>query len=81
MFETDFSDHKVRPDERCPSQEDKRFVSKMEQDIRLINGHYEIPLPFGRKSEWCVNAEQLRLSTEASIVAKEKNATWHQVPP
>ena len=36
----DFSDDK-----------DKRFLSKMEQDIRLSNGHYEIPVPFGRKSD------------------------------
>ena len=39
MFEMDFSDDK-----------DKRFLSKMEQGVRLANGHYEIPLPF-RKSD------------------------------
>lgn len=50
MFEMDFNDHKVGPDERSLSQEDKKFLNMMESGIRLINGHYEIPLPF-RDSE------------------------------
>ena len=46
MFEMDFNDHKVGPDERSFSQEDKAFLTKMDDGICLINGHYETPLPF-----------------------------------
>lgn len=46
MFEMDFNDHKVGPDERSFSQEDKKFLTKMDNGIRLTKGHYETPLPF-----------------------------------
>ncbi|CAB4021227.1 Hypothetical predicted protein [Paramuricea clavata] len=46
MFELDFNDHKVGPDERSFSQEEKKFLTKMDNGIRLTKGHYETPLPF-----------------------------------
>lgn len=44
MMELDFSDRAV---EKQPmSREDKRFLSILEENIRLDEGHYEMPLPF-----------------------------------
>ena len=50
MFELDFNDHKSGPDECSYSQEDKRFMTVIEEGIQHHNGHYVIPLPF-RKSQ------------------------------
>ena len=46
MFELDFNDRKCSPDERGYSQEDKKFISKVEKNIQRRDGHYVIPLPF-----------------------------------
>ena len=46
MFQLDFNDHKVGPDKRNFSQEDKKFLAKMDNGICLTKGHYETPLPF-----------------------------------
>ena len=46
MFELDFNDHKSGPDECSYSQEDKRFMTVIEEGIQRHNGHYVIPLPF-----------------------------------
>ena len=49
MFELDFSEHKE--EETSYSQDDRKFLSQMEQGIhRRQDGHYETPLPF-RKGE------------------------------
>ena len=52
MFELDFSEHASNnlPEELGHSQEDRRFLTKVSNGIRLTAGHYEIPLPF-RQSE------------------------------
>ena len=52
MFELDFSENASNnlPEELGHSQEDRRFLRKVTKDIRLTEGHYEIPLPF-RQSE------------------------------
>ena len=46
MFEMDFNDCKVGPNEKGLSQEDKQFLTRMNDCICLTNGHYETPLPF-----------------------------------
>ena len=49
MFELDFSEHAYNnlPEATGYSQDDKRFLSTVENGIRLTDeGHYEIPLPF-----------------------------------
>ena len=45
MMEIDFNQRKVS-NEHGHSQEDKLFLKKVEQRIRQVEGHYEIPLPF-----------------------------------
>lgn len=48
MFELDFSENASNnlPEELGHSQEDRRFLTKVSKEIRLTEGHYEIPLPF-----------------------------------
>ena len=48
MFERDFSEHDVGkvPDEKGQSQDDKKFIDIVSCGMKVINGHYEIPLPF-----------------------------------
>ena len=46
MFELDFNDRKFGPDECSYSQEDRRFITGLEQSIQHHYGHYVIPLPF-----------------------------------
>ena len=48
MLEMDFNDHTVSkvPDERGPSQEDKRFLNVVEKETKIVDGHYQVPLPF-----------------------------------
>ena len=44
----DFNDHMVSkvPDERGLSQDDIKFLNMVEKETRVVNGHYQIPLPF-----------------------------------
>ena len=44
MFELEFNEQ--RNDERFHSQEDKRFLEKIESGTSYIDGHYQMPLPF-----------------------------------
>ena len=48
MLEMDFNDRSVSkvPDERGPSQEDRKFLSVVEKETKVVNGHYQVPLPF-----------------------------------
>ena len=48
MMELDFSEKDVgkTPGERGYSQEDEQFMRIAKENIRFINGHYELPLPF-----------------------------------
>ena len=42
MFELDFNHYKSGPDECSYSQEDKKFMTAIEQGIHCHNGHYVI---------------------------------------
>ena len=46
MFETDFNERNVGPDDRAYSQEDKRFLRIAQEQLKFVDGHYELPLPF-----------------------------------
>ena len=37
--------------EQSVSREDEKFLAKIEKEIVLVNGHYELPLPF-RMTMW-----------------------------
>ena len=48
MFELDLSENASNnlPEELGHSLEDRRFLTKLSDGIRLTAGHYEFPLPF-----------------------------------
>ena len=48
MLEMDFNDHTVSkvPDERGPSQEDRKFLNVVEKETKVVDGHYQVLLPF-----------------------------------
>lgn len=46
MFELDFNDHAVSTDMPSLSKEDQAFLKTAHENINLVNGHYELPLPF-----------------------------------
>ena len=47
MLQLDFNDHTVSkvPDERGLSQEDRKFLSMVERETKVVDGHYQVPLP------------------------------------
>jgi hypothetical protein len=44
MFELEFNERHCQKEQY--SQEDKRFMEKIQRDTEYVNGHYVIPLPF-----------------------------------
>ena len=44
LYESEFSD--LSSEKRTLSQEDNKFMSIMRNNVQLLNGHYELPLPF-----------------------------------
>ena len=61
MFELDFNEHTSEnpPEELGHSQEDRRFLKIVSNDIKLTSGHYQIPLPFRQsKVDLSNNREQ-----------------------
>ena len=44
----DFNDHTVSkvPDERGLSQEDRKFLTMVERETEVVDGHHQVPLPF-----------------------------------
>ena len=36
----------LQHDEQSTSREDEKFLAKIEKEITLANGHYQLPLPF-----------------------------------
>lgn len=63
MFELDFDDHKS-----SYSQEDKKFMTGIEQSIQHHDGHYVIPLPFRESQMTMPNNRDQAL----------KRATWQR---
>ena len=50
IYNHDFTEsyHMANKEMVGASQEDKRFLQISEEGAKLVNGHYEIPLPFRR---------------------------------
>ena len=48
MLQMDFNDHTVSkaPDERGLSLKDRKFLSMVERETKVVDGHYQVPLPF-----------------------------------
>ncbi len=63
MMELDFSEQDVgkTPGECGYSQEDEQFMQVAEDNIKFINGHYELPLPFKRSKVSLSNNRQQAL--------------------
>lgn len=55
MYNADFTESKVEcfkensPNEENVSVEDKRFMKLVNEETKLVEGHYQVPLPFRRK--------------------------------
>ena len=79
MFELDFSEHASNnlPEELGHSQEDRRFLTKVSNGIRLTAGHYEIPLPFQQSA---VDLPNNREQAVKRALAKEKDDSEQPVP-
>ena len=60
MLEMNFNEH-ASLNEKAYSQEDLLFVEKAERDIRLVDGHYELPLPFRKECPNLPNNRQQAL--------------------
>ena len=71
LFELDFSGKasSYLPEHLGHSHEDRRFLSKVSNDIMHAEGRYEIPLPF-----------QSPASLQESAVVKEEDATKRTLP-
>ncbi|XP_046557263.1 uncharacterized protein LOC124266512 [Haliotis rubra] len=56
IFERDFSEQDLGkvPGEKGYSREDRRFMETAEEQVKYVNGHYELPLPF-RDDTLCAN--------------------------
>ena len=48
ILQTDFHESFVSSSEKV-SQEDKRFLAIMQEEISMVDGHYQMPLPFKEK--------------------------------
>lgn len=58
MFELDFNDQNISPNECGYSQEDKTFTSRAKERIEYHDGHYVIPLPFTVSDVMMPNKDQ-----------------------
>ena len=69
-FDMDFSDHQIFSDEKALSVEDQQFLSLMEQQTTLHQGHYEICLPLRDSSVPFPNNRPLALQRMKSLEKK-----------
>ena len=76
MFELDFNEHH---DKSQYSQEDKRFMEKMESETNYVDGHYEMPLPF-RKEDVYMPMNKAQAILRANWLKKKlsRNSKLHQ---
>ena len=69
-FDMDFSDHQIFSDEKALSVEDQQFLSLIEQQTTLHEGHYEICLPLRDNSVPFPNNRPLALQRMKSLEKK-----------
>ncbi len=81
MFEMDFSekDKGKTPEERCHSREDLKFLSIVQNEYQLKDGHFEVRLPFRNKNQ-VVNSNKYQALQRADWQRKKmlRNEKYHQ---
>ena len=78
MWTTDYSE-KISSDVTHPSRDDKLALKKIEESCALVNGHYEVELPF-KSSDQLPNNEYMARSRLAQLKKKlEKNPVLHEM--
>lgn len=81
LFEMDFNEHKngELPDERGYSQEDIKFMSKVNDGLKYVNNKYEVPLPF-RKNDVTMPNNKSQALTRAKWQKKKmlKSESYHK---
>ncbi|CAB4020563.1 Hypothetical predicted protein, partial [Paramuricea clavata] len=72
ILESDFSEGKTN--EQPISQDDRKFIRKVEQGIRQRqDGHYEMPLPFREEEPSMPNNKSLALHRLAKLKTRLEN--------
>ena len=78
LFNTDFPE-KLTDDRREPSCEDRKFISKVEKSLQLIDGHYSMCLPFKYDDVYMPNNERLVYNRQSNLKKKlSKDESLHQ---
>ena len=73
----DFCEREIE-DKPENSQEDKRFIEKMEQSQKIVDGHYEFCLPFKNDSPLLPNNQVMAINRLKSLQKKLKtNPTFY----
>ena len=72
MLQMDLNNHTLSKvlDEHGFSQEDRKFLTMVESETKVVDGHYQVPLPFQCDD---VSAQQQGRSYQKSKLAKEKD--------
>ena len=68
MYQMDFSE--VESEQRSYSKEDHRFISLMESEVKKVDGHYQVPLPFKNKNIKMPNNRQQAFKRLESVGKK-----------
>ncbi len=77
MFELDFNEQHHGKSQY--SQEDKRFIEKMESETNYVDGHYEMPLPFHKEDVYMpMNKAQAILRVNWLKKKLSRNSKLHQ---
>ena len=65
MWMTEFTEND--PEELALSQEDKLFINTMTENIEVVDGHYQLPLPFKEKNPQMPESQQQAVARLKSI--------------
>ena len=66
------------PKETANSKEDNRFLEKMRTEVTLINGHYQLPLPFRNEAVNMPNDRQQAIKRAMWMKHNFKDSKYHE---
>ena len=66
------------PKETSNSKEDDRFLEKMRTEVKLVEGHYQLPLPFRNDAVNMPNNRQQAIKRAMWIKHKFKDSKYHE---
>ena len=73
ILQTDFHESFVSSSEKV-SQEDKRFLAIMQEEISMVDGHYQMPLPFKEKHPHLSSNRNLALQRLSQLKRRLKRS-------